>query len=150
MIKIENGYFETIRAVGRLSDVNHISWAHHKDDMYEVKLHFKHDFVYQKTDKKTLENLKLFFKREETENIEEKERPSIQASIGSLFIEDGIVELERKWVADLAKVEFISYRQNWDDHTYFTKLHIGAKAPKVILETEEEVNDLVEVWKQYR
>ena len=74
----------------------------------------------------------------------------MQDSIGELFLENGFLEHPRKWSVDLSEVEFVSFKQNDENYTYFVKLHIKAKEIRLYLETMEEVEQLIEIWKQYR
>jgi len=71
-------------------------------------------------------------------------------SIGELFMENGFLEHPRKWSVDLSEVEFVSFKQNDENYTYFVKLHIKTKEVRLYLETMEEVEQLIEIWKQYR
>ena len=112
-------------------------------------MHFSGDRIIQKMSKDDLEILKDNFK-----SLKRKEkmvdRLEMQDSIGELFLENGFLEHPRKWSADLSEVEFISFKQNDENYTYFVKLHIKAKEIRLYLGTMEEVEQLIETWKQYR
>jgi|TARA_R100001480_G_scaffold117208_1_gene116771 hypothetical protein len=72
----------------------------------------------------------------------------------TIYIVDGFVEKltdgQGIWVVDLQSVEFITWRQNYETNEYFTKMHIGDKDAKLLLETKEEVEELVSAWKTRR
>tara|TARA_R100001440_G_scaffold22583_1_gene36825 strand:+ start:18592 stop:19038 length:447 start_codon:yes stop_codon:yes gene_type:complete len=148
-MNLEKDIIETRRAIGNLNQVSHISWSHYKDGEFDVKLHFSGDRIIQRMSKDDLDILKDNFK-----NLQRKEtmvdRLELQDSIGELFLENGFLEHPRKWSVDLSEVEFISFKQNDENFTYFVKLHIKAKEIRLYLGTMEEVEQLIEIWKQYR
>ncbi len=148
-MNLEKDIIETRRAIGNLNQVSHISWSHYKDGEFDVKLHFSGDRIIQRMSKDDLDILKGYFK-----NLERKEtmvdRLEMQDSIGELFLENGFLEHPRKWSVDLSEVEFVSFKQNDENFTYFVKLHIKTKEIRLYLGTMEEVEQLIEIWKQYR
>ena len=148
-MNLEKDIIETRRAIGNLNQVSHISWSHYRDGEIDVKMHFSGDRIIQRMSKDDLEILKDNFK-----SLERKEtmvdRLEMQDSIGELFLENGFLEHPRKWSVDLSEVEFISFKQNDENYTYFVKLHIKAKEIRLYLQTMEEVEQLIEIWKQYR
>ena len=146
---IKDKFIETRRAFAPLNGVSHISWTHHQDGEYDVKLHLGNDRIIQRMNKDELDELILEFKSVDKNNINPN-RPILQDSIGTLYVENGFLEHSRKWSVDLTEVEFISYKQNEENFTYFVKLHIMAKEVRIYLDTLEEVEQLIQIWKQYR
>lgn len=148
-MNLEKDIIETRRAIGNLNQVSHISWSHYRDGEFDVKLHFSGDRIIQRMSKDDLEILKDNFK-----SLERKgtmiDRLEMQDSVGELFLENGFLEHPRKWSVDLSEVEFISFKQNDENYTYFVKLHIKTKEIRLYLGTMEEVEQLIEIWKQYR
>jgi len=148
-MNLEKDIIETRRAIGNLNQVSHISWSHYRDGEFDVKMHFSGDRIIQRMSKDDLEILKDNFK-----SLERKEtmvdRLEMQDSIGELFLENGFLEHPRKWSVDLSEVEFISFKQNDENYTYFVKLKKKEKEIRLYLQTMEEVEQLIEIWKQYR
>ncbi len=148
-MNIDKEIIETRRAIGNLNEVSHISWSHYKDGEFDVKLHFSGDRIIQKMSKDDLEALKNTFK-----GLDRKQtmvdRLEMQDTVGELFMENGFLEHPRKWSVDLSEVEFVSFKQNDENYTYFVKLHIKTKEIRLYLGTMEEVEQLIETWKQYR
>ena len=141
MIKIENGIFETKWALTHLDNVNHISWEHHEGILWNVKLHIESKHIVQRMDKNNLDELKSKWAEWKTSGPI-SERPAL--SMDEMFKENN------KWAVDLTKVDFLSYKQNYEDYTYFVKLHIGSKDVRVFLDTKEELKELKQKWKQIK
>lgn len=146
---IKDKFIETRRAIAHLNGVSHISWTHHQDGEFDVKMHLANDRIIQRLNKEELDELILEFKSLDRSNIN-SDRPELQDSVGELYMENGFLEHSRKWSVDLTEVEFISYKQNEENFTYFVKLHIMSKEIRIYLDTIEEVEQLIQMWKQYR
>lgn len=68
----------------------------------------------------------------------------------SITITNSFVEKEGTWAVAFSDVDFITWKENYDDKTYFIKLHIGTKETRLQLDFEEEVEELVSAWKKYK
>lgn len=68
----------------------------------------------------------------------------------SITITNSFVEKEGTWAVAFGDVDFITWKENYDDNTYFIKLHIGTKETRLQLDFEEEVEELVSAWKKYK
>ena len=157
MLKIDKNYIETDRAITDINCVTHISWGHIEDGVYEVKIHFikDHDLVTQDMSKNDLERLKDSFKNRKVEPpIEWRESSNANFQVKNrrinLSLEDGILTKDRTWAADLAAIEFLTWRQDEESLDYMVKLHTGNKFVKVWLNDKEEINEMIEIWKRYR
>lgn len=60
------------------------------------------------------------------------------------------VSAQDKWIVDLRDVDFITMKQNWDDNNFHIKMHIGTKEVRFILEQQQQVDQLIKQWKEYR
>lgn len=68
-----------------------------------------------------------------------------------MIIYDGnYLTYEDKWVVNLAKVEFITMKQNWENNNFHIKLHIGSKEVRMELDSNSTVDELIRKWKQTR
>ena len=68
-----------------------------------------------------------------------------------MIIYDGnYLTYDDKWVVNLAKVEFITMKQNWENNNFHVKLHIGSKEVRMELESNSTVDELIGRWKQTR
>ena len=68
----------------------------------------------------------------------------------SISVSPSFVEKEGTWVVSFSEVNFITWKENYDDKSYFVKLHIGSKETRLQLDYEEEVEELVSAWKKYK
>lgn len=68
----------------------------------------------------------------------------------SITITSSFVEKDGTWVVSFSEVDFITWKENYDDKSYFVKLHIGSKETRLQLDYEEDVAELVSAWKKYK
>jgi len=153
MIKIENGFIETDRANTHLRNITHLSWEHYKAEYYNVELHFSNDLIIQRVTEDELKSIKVAYQNEMS-SAEYRPQASEEVVILSdafddmLTIEGGFISYGKKWVADLQKVEFISYKENHYDKTPFVKLHLGGKEARINLKNWNELEKLKNIWKE--
>ena len=67
-------------------------------------------------------------------------------------IKDGYFLRDDAFIVDLAKVYFISWRQNDANFSYWGKLHIDTdqKEGKFVCQTREELDMVLREWKKAR
>lgn len=68
----------------------------------------------------------------------------------SITITSSFVEKDGTWIVSFSEVDFITWKENYDDKSYFVKLHIGSKETRLQLDYEEDVAELVSAWKKYK
>ena len=68
----------------------------------------------------------------------------------SITITSSFVEKDGTWIVSFSEVNFITWKENYDDKSYFVKLHIGSKETRLQLDYEEDVAELVSAWKKYK
>lgn len=67
-----------------------------------------------------------------------------------IIYDDNYLTYDDKWVVNLAKVEFITMKQNWENNNFHVKLHIGSKEVRMELNSNSLVDELIGKWKQTR
>lgn len=67
-----------------------------------------------------------------------------------IIYDDNYITYDNKWVVNLAKVEFITMKQNWENNNFHVKLHIGSKEVRMELDSNSTVDELIGRWKQTR
>jgi hypothetical protein len=67
-----------------------------------------------------------------------------------IIYDDNYLTYDDKWVVNLAKVEFITMKQNWENNNFHIKLHIGSKEVRMELDSNSTVDELIKRWKQTR
>jgi len=68
----------------------------------------------------------------------------------SITIEDGFITKDHIWSVCFSDIEFITWKQNYDDKSYFVKLHIGSKETRLQLESFEEVEEVLQTWQEQK
>jgi hypothetical protein len=64
----------------------------------------------------------------------------------TISFEDGFLTKENTWAVCMTDIQFITWKENYENGTYFVKLHIGDKETRLQLDTIEEVEELVREW----
>lgn len=68
-----------------------------------------------------------------------------------MIIYDGnYITYDNKWIVNLAEVQFITMKQNWENNNFHVKLHIGSKEVRMELDSNSTVDELIGRWKQTR
>lgn len=66
------------------------------------------------------------------------------------ILENRYIVKDESYIADLANVDFITWRQNTEDGNYWLKMHIGDKEVRFRCKTMNELNRILENWTKYR
>jgi len=155
MLKLEDNMLETNRAITKIEKVTHISWKKYNANKYEVfvYLHGQEDTIYQMVTPDELYELKQYFIESSENNLsgfETRPEMELERLNTKSTVENGILTNGYKYVVDLAKVDFITIKENDEDGTYFCKLHLQSKDVRIVVKYYEQVKILIEAWKQYR
>ena len=62
------------------------------------------------------------------------------------ILEDRYIVKDETYIADLANVDFITWRQNSEDGDFWMKMHIGDKEVRYVCKTMDSLNMLLGVW----
>ena len=62
------------------------------------------------------------------------------------IVENRYVVKDESYIADLAKVDFITWRRNIEDGNYWLKMHIGSKEVRFVCKTMDSLNGILENW----
>ena len=62
------------------------------------------------------------------------------------IFEDRYVIKDESFIADLANVDFITWRRNSEDGNFWLKMHIGEKEVRYVCETMDGLNTILGVW----
>tara|TARA_R110000824_G_C14875136_1_gene642729 strand:- start:280 stop:534 length:255 start_codon:yes stop_codon:yes gene_type:complete len=62
------------------------------------------------------------------------------------ILENRYVIKDESYIADLANVDFITWRQNSEDGNFWLKMHIGEKEVRYVCKTMNSLNALLGVW----
>ena len=154
MLILENKMLETNRAIARIENVSYISWKQYNENQYEVFIAVggQEEPIVQMLSEDDLSELKQYYADncQLQGHIHTRPEMELERINKKITIENGIITSQYNWAVDLAKVQFITIKENYEDGTWFCKLHLENKEVRVYLQYYEQVKQIMEIWKEYR
>lgn len=159
---IEENFIETKRAITDINAVTNISWKEVSEGLYTVDIHFEREdnFVTEIMSKDKLHRLKVKFKNKiANPKLADRKKCNTSFSTSRYYYEKKIIEIVKikdgfilvnNRIADLSAVQLITWMRDDFSDNLMVKLHTIGKFIKVYLKSEEELNEIIELWKMYR